>query len=102
MKLNNFFSGFIRIHILYHASKKPIFGLEMIKELSRHGYEVSPGTIYPTLHNLEKEGFLTSEEKLENGKIRKYYRATPAGREILANIRSKLKELVDEVLWEKD
>lgn len=97
-KLNAFFTGFIKIHILYHASRRPVFGLEMIRELARHGYEISPGTLYPALHSLEREGLLAAEQKLAGGKIRKYYTATPAGREMLAQIRVKLKELVEEVL----
>ena len=39
-----FFLGFIKIHILYHASKEPIFGVEIAEELARHGYSISPGT----------------------------------------------------------
>lgn len=98
MKLNAFFSGFIKIHILHHAARGPVFGLEIIKELSRHGYEVSPGTVYPLLHKLEKEGFLRSEGRGEQGKPRRYYRATASGRAALEEIRPKLRELVDEVL----
>src|SRR5579875_2736613 len=45
----NIFSGLIRLHVLYHAARGPIFGLEMIRELRRHGYELSPGTLYPLL-----------------------------------------------------
>jgi len=69
-----FFLGFIKIHILYHASKEPIFGVEIADELARHGYRVSPGTLYPTLHRLEKEGYLESFSKVVNGRVRKYYR----------------------------
>ena len=54
------YSGLIRLHVLYHASKKPVFGLEMIEELARHGYKLSPGTMYPLLHGLEKKGLLRS------------------------------------------
>jgi len=53
-----FFLGFIKIHILYHASK----------ELARHGYNVSPGTLYPVLHRLEKEGYLESSPRVVNGR----------------------------------
>jgi hypothetical protein len=33
-----FFGGFVRLHVLYHAVKEPIFGVEMMEELGRHGY----------------------------------------------------------------
>jgi len=59
-----FFLGFIKIHILYHASKEPIFGIEIAQELTRHGYSISPGTLYPTLHRLEKEGYLKSSAQV--------------------------------------
>lgn len=93
-----FFLGFIRIHILYHADKEEIYGTEMINELRRHGYEVSPGTIYPILHSLENEGCLTSKEKNVEGKIRKYYKITEEGRKILKEAREKIKELINEVM----
>jgi PadR family transcriptional regulator PadR len=97
--LAEFFRGFVRIHILYHAEKGPIYGLEMAGELGRHGYtSISPGTLYPTLHGLERAGYLQAEERLIEGRWRKYYTITPAGRQALAQIRAKLGELADEVL----
>ena len=96
----SFFLGFIRIHILYHASKEPIFGVGIAEELNRHGYHLSPGTLYPTLHRLEKEGYLKQDSKLVSGKVRKYYTITDRGSEVLKEARSKIKELVEEVLEE--
>ncbi len=52
----------VRLHVLHHASKEDIFGLEMIRELGRHGYSASPGTLYPLLHGMEREGYLKSAE----------------------------------------
>ena len=93
--------GFIKIHILYHASKEPIFGIEIIEELARHGYNISPGTLYPTLHRLEKSGYLESNSKVVEGKQRKYYRATAEGKLVLKKSRENIRELVSEVLEEK-
>lgn len=56
--LRDFFLGFVRIHILHHAAGEPIYGLAMIEELGRHGYEVSRGTIHPILHGMERGGWL--------------------------------------------
>jgi PadR family transcriptional regulator PadR len=95
-----FFLGFIKIHILYHASKEPIFGVGIVEELSRHGYYLSPGTLYPTLHRLAKEGYLKQDSKLVGGKVRKYYTITESGLEVLKQARDKISELVDEVLDE--
>lgn len=55
-------AGLIRLHVLHHAVKEPIYGLAMIEELERHGYKISPGTLYPVLHGLEEKGYLTSTE----------------------------------------
>lgn len=96
-----FFLGFIKIHILYHASKQPIFGVEIAKELARHGYSLSPGTLYPTLHRLERDGYLKSYPKVVGGKVRKYYEATAEGRRLLEESKRKIGELVTEVIEEK-
>ena len=78
--LRDFFLGFVKIHILHHAAQEPIYGLAMIEELRRHGYEVSPGTIYPVLHTMEADGYLSREDRVIGGKVRKYYAITAAGR----------------------
>jgi PadR family transcriptional regulator, regulatory protein PadR len=93
----NFFLGFIRLHILFHACQGPIFGLEMIRELERHGYTLSPGTLYPILHTLERDGYLIAEKRVVGGKIRKYYSATESGRQALAEALVKVRELMDEI-----
>jgi len=99
MTLNRkFFLGFIRIHILYHASQKEIYGVQMIDELKKHGYKVSPGTMYPILHSLEKEGFLKSRKENVRGKIRKYYQITSKGQKILQESRQKIKKLLNELI----
>lgn len=95
--MRDFFLGFIRLHILYHASQEPIFGLDVIRELARHGYSLSPGTLYPVLHGLEKDGFLKSEKQVVKGKVRKYYQATKSGRQALEEAYAKVRELVDEI-----
>lgn len=92
------FLAFVRVHILHHAAEGPVFGLEMMEELRRHGYAISPGTIYPILHGLQNAGCLRSKHELVKGKRRKYYLATARGRRALAEVRKKIRELVDEVL----
>ncbi|MCS4542237.1 MAG: PadR family transcriptional regulator [Euryarchaeota archaeon] len=96
--IRDFFIGFIKIHILYHASENAICGIEMIKELKRHGYPIGPGTIYPTLHSLEIRGYLKSKEVVINGKRRKYYEITGKGFKMLEKSKEKIGELVEEVL----
>jgi PadR family transcriptional regulator, regulatory protein PadR len=91
------YSGMIRLHSLYHASKGPIFGLWIIEELGRHGYKLSPGTLYPILHALERKGYLRSTGKREGRQTRRIYRATPPGRKALAAAKIKVRELVGEL-----
>ena len=57
------YGGLIRLHVLHHAVKEPVYGLAMIEELARHGYKLSAGTLYPILHGLEERGYLTSTEE---------------------------------------
>ena len=96
-----FFGGFVRLHVLYHAVKEPIFGVEMMEELARHGYDVGAGTLYPILHQLEEAGYLTSHTEVVGGKMRKYYRATAEGAAALEAAKEKLRELVTEVLHDR-
>ena len=98
--IKDFFLGFIRVHILYHASKDAVYGAELIEELGRHGYKISCGTLYPVLHRLFNDGYLRLEEKNVSGKIRKYYRITQRGRKALREAKSKIRELVQEVIEE--
>jgi len=82
---------------LYHASKEPIFGLEMIEELGRHGYRLSPGTMYPLLHGLERKGLLRSSRTGQRPNSRLVYRATATGRTALAVAKDKVRELFSEL-----
>lgn len=95
--MRKFFLGFIQIHILHHANKEPFYGAWMIEELKNHGYEMSPGTLYPLLHSMESSGLLEMEEKTVEGKIRKYYRITSLGADVLEEAQKKAHELFKEI-----
>ncbi|MGD0497075.1 MAG: PadR family transcriptional regulator [Bryobacteraceae bacterium] len=92
------YSGLLRLHVLHHAAEEPIFGLGMTAELARHGYRISPGTLYPLLHGLERKGYLRSTEQRNGKSLRKVYRATPLGRKALAAAKSKVRELLRELM----
>ncbi len=96
--IRSFFLGFIKIHILHHADEEKVYGLWLIEELRRHGYDISPGTLYPILHSLEKEKLLESRRETIGGKVRKYYKITREGRRALKAAKGRIKELVDEVM----
>lgn len=92
------YSGLMRLHILHHAAEEPIFGLGMAEELARHGYRISPGTLYPLLHGLEKKGYLRASSQ-QNGKSRRtVYRITPFGKKALEAARNKVRELFGELI----
>jgi PadR family transcriptional regulator, regulatory protein PadR len=95
--LRKLFLGFIQLHILYHAKKEPFYGSWMLRELAEHGYTLSPGTLYPILHQLETEGLLERHSVNSGGKIRKYYSITVHGSRVLAEAREKALELVREI-----
>lgn len=99
--LREFFLGFVKIHILYHAAEEPVYGAELTQELARHGYDLSPGTLYPTLHRLHDKGYLSQERRVVDGRVRKYYTITGKGRAALTEARRKIAELVGEVLQER-
>jgi PadR family transcriptional regulator, regulatory protein PadR len=95
------YAGLIRLHVLHHAVKEPIYGLAMIEELERHGYKISAGTLYPILHGLESKGYLTSTEERSGSTARRVYRATRAGAAALVAAKRKVRELFGE-LFEDD
>ena len=70
----------------------------MIEELARHGYKISPGSLYPLLHGLEKKGYLRSKEERNGKSLRKVYRATPRGRKALEAAKNKVRELFRELM----
>jgi PadR family transcriptional regulator, regulatory protein PadR len=92
------YSGLIRLHVLHHAAAAPTFGLGMVEELARHGYRISPGTLYPLLHGLEKKGYLQATEKRNGKSRRKVYRATRLGRKALRAAKSRVRELFGELI----
>lgn len=98
MKVNEFFSSFIKIHVLHHCLKEEIYGAWMIEELEEHGYKISPGSLYPMLKNMEKKGLITSRQVQDGKVMRKFYRITPKGKKELAEAKIKLKELIGEIL----
>jgi DNA-binding PadR family transcriptional regulator len=90
------YAGLIRLYVLHHAVKEPVYGLAMIEELARHGYKLSAGTLYPILHGLEKRGYLSSSEERSGSAARRIYRASPLGEKALAAAKLKVRELFED------
>lgn len=96
--IRDFFLGFIKVHILYHAANEPVYGLSLMEELRGHGYDIGPGTLYPVLHALQEARYLRRVDRVVDGRVRKYYAITARGRDALAEARERIGELVHEVL----
>ncbi|MCC6856534.1 MAG: helix-turn-helix transcriptional regulator [Microbacteriaceae bacterium] len=96
--MRELFRGAVFLHILHHAAEGPIHGAWMSAELSHHGYDISAGTLYPTLHRMEADGLLASTKETIDGRVLRVYRATGAGVEALADGRRAVRELAAEVL----
>ena len=92
------YSGLIRLHVLHHAVEGPLIGFGMIEELARHGYRISPGSLYPLLQSLERKGYLRSTRRRNGKSLRRVYRATPLGRKALAAAKHKVRELFHELI----
>ncbi len=91
------YSGLIRLHVLHHAAERSIYGSWMIEELREHGYEISPGTLYPMLHGLARKGYLKVRQEGPGRRARRLYMITARGRAALADAKSKVQELFGEL-----
>jgi PadR family transcriptional regulator PadR len=91
--------GFWKVHILHHAAERPIIGQWVLTELRHHGYDISPGTLYPLLKRLERNGWLRSESAVGEGKRRRrYYHLTKRGAAVLDVLRETVIELHHEIV----
>jgi PadR family transcriptional regulator, regulatory protein PadR len=94
--LQRLLGGFVRMHVLHHADEGGVYGNWMIEELRRHGYKISPGTLYPMLRAMEKDGWIRGKRE-ESGSRRQLYTITSEGRKALREARARLRELFGEV-----
>ena len=92
-----FLLAFWKVHILHHAADgRGVYGQWMLEELHRHGYRLSPGTLYPILARMETRGWLRAAEPARS-KAARVYRLTPRGHDVLNQLRGALDELYGEV-----
>ena len=71
--------GLLDICVLASISQADSYGYQIIKDVSPY-VEISESTLYPILRRLEEAGCLTVRSAEHNGRLRKYYRITDAGR----------------------
>ncbi len=99
--MREFLRGAVRLHILHHSAESELHGAWMTTELAQHGYRISPGSLYPTLHKMESEGLLRSSQQVVDGRTRRCYVATAKGRRVLESTKRQLRELAGEVLGDE-
>lgn len=94
--------AFSKVHILHHAQERPIYGQWILEELRRHGFQVSPGTLYPLLGRMEQQGWLRvlNNAKTTSPKARREYVLTSKGVKTLTALRRQVEELHREVVRE--
>src|SRR5690242_19452278 len=97
MPYEDLLSGLFKLHVLYHAVEEEVFGLGMLEELERHGYRISPGTLYRLLHRLTHRGYLKVREVRLGRTRRRVYRATSKGHKALAAVHHHVRELIGEL-----
>ena len=101
MNEKEIYGGLVRLHVLHHATHEPVFGLGIMEELAHHGYRLSPGTLYPILHGLERGGYLKSSTEKIGRRNRRTYVATAAGRKALRQAKGRVWELFRELFEEE-
>ncbi len=90
------YSELICLYVLRHAAERPIYGSWMTEELREHGYEISPGTLYPMLHGLARRGYLKVRQEGPGKRARRLYTITRQGLAALADAKGKVRELFGE------
>ena len=84
--------GLLDICVLASISDEDSYGYQMIKDISPY-VEISESTLYPILRRLEEAGCLTVKNVEHNGRLRKYYRITDAGRTRIEDFKRDWKEM---------
>ena len=98
MKFDDLLTGLIRLHVLHHAAEMEIYRQSMIDELGHHGYRLSPGSLYPMLHVIERKGYLVSLVERQGRIARRLYRATKLGRDGLALAKVRIRGFTGEAM----
>ncbi|MGP4042490.1 PadR family transcriptional regulator [Gracilibacillus sp. D59] len=73
--------GTITIGVLSQLSE-PQYGYSLVTRLEEKGIHVEPGTLYPLLRRLEKQGLLESKWDTNEARPRKYYLLSETGKEV--------------------
>ncbi len=93
--------GIWKIHILHYAEGRDVWGTWLLEELAEHGHVLSPGTLYPALARMERNGWLRRTDSAPYTRARQTFRITLAGKRLLTALRRELAELYEEVVLDE-
>ncbi len=85
------------LHILGRGANHGYGIAKQIKDQSRGVLDFKEGTLYPTLHGMEKQGLIEAYEQEESGRMRRYYRLTGQGQRMLDAQREEWSRYTDAV-----
>ena len=85
--------GLLDVCVLAAIKDEASYGYQIIKDL-RPYVSISESTLYPILRRLETARLLTVRTAEHNGRLRKYYHITPAGRKRLEDFREEWEEII--------
>jgi len=89
--------GTLDLLVLRTLQIGPLHGHGIVKAIQRHSDDqliVEHGSLYPALHRLVKQGWLTAAwQETRKGRPMKFYRLTPAGRRQLTREESNWQRL---------
>jgi DNA-binding PadR family transcriptional regulator len=75
-----------------------VYGLWLLEELAQHGHRLSPGTLYPALARMEKNGWIARTGDTAHARARRTFRTTSEGRRVLRMLRREVSELYQELV----
>lgn len=85
--------GLLDVCVLAAIKDKDSYGYQIIKDMKPY-VEISESTLYPILRRLEAAECLTVRSVEHNGRLRKYYRITQAGRARIEAFAEEWKEIM--------
>ena len=95
--------GTLDLLLLKILALEPLHGWaigQRLRQVSGNVLQVSDGSLYPALHKLEQEGWVTAEwRQTENNRRAKFYQLTVAGRRQLARETEGWQQYAQAVQW---
>lgn len=98
--MGNIITGNTSMLILELINQRDMYGYELMEELKKRSegkFTLKAGTLYPLLHNMEKEGIIEAYSKEYRGKNRNYYKITTTGKKELEKQKQQWEEFYNTI-----